>query len=155
MTFPLLPTNLSPVRRILRYHRVAVLTYMIHYKGADLIALGVVWGVASCGGPILPYRGGRVDATAAGRLGVPQPQEALAVQTERFRLQGFNTTEMISLVACGHTLGGVRNTDFPEIVPGAATELVLKKFDGTNAYDSSMCVVLIFAFSGWRVVHLI
>ena len=124
----------------------------MYYQGADLIALGVVWGVASCGGPILPYRGGRVDATAAGRLGVPQPQEALAVQTERFRLQGFNATEMISLVACGHTLGGVRNTDFPSIVPGAATELVLKKFDGTNAYDSSMYVVLLLVFAGWRDV---
>ena len=152
MTFPAHPTNLSHVRHILRQNRVTVLTHVMCYQGADLIALGVVWGVASCGGPILPYRGGRVDATAAGRLGVPQPQEALAVQTERFRLQGFNATEMISLVACGHTLGGVRNTDFPSIVPGAATELVLKKFDGTNAYDSSMYVALLLVFAGWQDV---
>lgn len=61
---------------------------------------------------------------------------------------------MISLVACGHTLGGVRNTDFPTIVPGAATELVLKKFDGTNAYDDSMCVIFVLIFAWWRDVQL-
>ena len=108
---------------------------ILNILGADLIALGVIWGVSSCGGPILSFRGGRVDALAAGRLGVPQPQETLEVQTERFRLQGFNATEMISLVACGHTLGGVRNVDFPNIVPGNGT---LMKFDGTDAYDDAM-----------------
>ena len=39
---------------------------------ADLVALGVYASVRACGGPIIPMRGGRIDATAAGSLGVPQ-----------------------------------------------------------------------------------
>ncbi|KAF9477280.1 heme peroxidase [Pholiota conissans] len=104
---------------------------------SDLIALGTVWGVVSCGGPLIPFRPGRIDATAAGRYGVPQPQEVLSLATERFRLQGFNQSEMISLVACGHTLGGVRNTDFPSIVQIPGPTVVLKEFDGTDAFDSA------------------
>ena len=33
-----------------------------------------------------------------------------------FKRQGFNRDEMIGLVACGHTLGGIHGVDFPEIV---------------------------------------
>lgn len=37
---------------------------------SDLIALGVYASVRGCSGPVVPMRGGRVDATAAGPLGV-------------------------------------------------------------------------------------
>ncbi|KAF8189020.1 heme peroxidase [Pholiota molesta] len=103
---------------------------------ADLIALGAVWGVASCAGPVLPFRGGRVDALAPGRFGVPQPEEGLALATEHFAAQGFNATEMIALVACGHTLGGVRNVDFPTVVQVPGPQAVLRAFDGTDAFDA-------------------
>jgi len=79
--------------------------------------MGVIWSLAACSGPLIPFRGGRIDAFAPGPSGVPEPQQDLATHTEKFRLQGFTPTEMISLVACGHTLGGVRSVDFPEIVP--------------------------------------
>ena len=58
---------------------------------------------------------GRIDATEAGRSGVPEPQQDLDTHTKMFAMQGFNQTEMIELVACGHTLGGVHHEDFPEI----------------------------------------
>lgn len=108
--------------------------------------MGAAWAVAGCGGPILPLRGGRVDATAAGRPGVPEPQQDLATHTESFRLQGFNPTEMISLVACGHTIGGVRKSDFPTVVtegePGQNTDsngvLIIDMFDTTQHFDTNV-----------------
>ncbi|KAG6804791.1 hypothetical protein H0H93_006705, partial [Arthromyces matolae] len=70
--------------------------------------MGAVLGVASCGGPIIPYRAGRIDATQAGSATVPEPQQDLQTHIASFERQGFNQTEMIALVACGHTIGGVR-----------------------------------------------
>ncbi|KAK1229569.1 hypothetical protein PQX77_007395 [Marasmius sp. AFHP31] len=39
----------------------------------DIIAMGAVLRAAACGGPLIPYRGGRVDAIAAGPPTVPEP----------------------------------------------------------------------------------
>jgi hypothetical protein len=86
---------------------------------ADLLAMGASMAAEACsdGKVKVPFRGGRVDAKAAGPAGVPEPHQDLANHKESFKKQGFNTTEMIGLVACGHTLGGVHGKDFPEIVP--------------------------------------
>ncbi|KAF6763396.1 heme peroxidase [Ephemerocybe angulata] len=89
-----------------------------YISGADIIALGVVHSVVECGGLLIPFRGRRIDATEAGPKGVPEVTQTLEEHTEKFRKQGFNKTEMIELVACGHTLGGVGANDFPEIVSG-------------------------------------
>ncbi|KAI0095735.1 heme peroxidase [Hypoxylon sp. NC0597] len=86
---------------------------------ADVIALGALFSVGSCsnGEVIIPFRGGRRDALGPGPTGVPQPEEDLDTHTAAFARQGFNVTEMIGLVACGHTIGGVHGENFPEIVP--------------------------------------
>jgi Peroxidase len=44
---------------------------------ADLIALGVYMAVRSCSGPAVQIRAGRIDATAAGPLGVPLAQNSI------------------------------------------------------------------------------
>ncbi len=86
---------------------------------ADMFALAAIAAIGACsnGTVIVPLRAGRVDATGPGPSGVPQPQDDLASHTASFARQGFNATEMIALVACGHTIGGVHGVDFPEIVP--------------------------------------
>ncbi|KAF3067686.1 WSC domain-containing protein [Trichoderma lentiforme] len=108
---------------------------------ADLFAMGAVFGVGGCsnGNIILPYRAGRVDATGPGPSGVPEPQEDLATHTAKFVRQGFNTTEMIALVACGHTVGGVHGVDFPEIVPNPQPPPVTGPFgnDNTVFFDTT------------------
>jgi hypothetical protein len=85
--------------------------YAPFYSGrtsiSDIIAAGVYTATRSCGGPIVPVRGGRKDATKAGPSGaVPLPQNALGTFKNQFLRIGYNATEMISFVACGHTLGG-------------------------------------------------
>ncbi|KAH6626212.1 heme peroxidase [Chaetomium sp. MPI-SDFR-AT-0129] len=103
---------------------------------ADLIAAGVYASVRSCGGPIVPLRLGRVDATQAGSAGVPQPQNSIVSFQQQFDRMGFNATEMIQLVACGHTLGNVHSTEFPQIVPAATGQI---PFDTSNAaYDNKV-----------------
>jgi catalase (peroxidase I) len=67
--------------------------------------MGAIGAVVGCGGPVIPFRGGRIDATEAGPATVPEPQQDLSSHIESFRRQGFNATDMISLVACGHSLG--------------------------------------------------
>ncbi|KAJ7657892.1 heme peroxidase [Mycena polygramma] len=84
---------------------------------ADMIALGAVMAIENCDGPEIAFRGGRVDALEPNAPGVPEPQDALAAHIASFARQGFTQTEMIGLVACGHTFGGVQHSTFPDIVP--------------------------------------
>ena len=50
---------------------------------------------------------------------------------------------MIKLVACGHTMGGVRSTDFPELVPPnpSSSVPVIDDFDETMQFDNLVLVV--------------
>ncbi|KAF8193460.1 heme peroxidase [Pholiota molesta] len=108
---------------------------------ADVIAFGATWAIAACGGPVLKFRGGRKDAAGPGLPGVPEPDQPLTTHAEKFRLQGFNATEMIQLVACGHTIGGVQSVDFPEVVNANASDpsaVVVADFDTTPQFDTAL-----------------
>lgn len=103
---------------------------------ADLIAAGVRASVRSCGGPVVPLKLGRVDAAAAGAAGVPQPQNSVVTFRQQFDRMGFSPAEMIQLVACGHSLGSVHSTEFPNIVPASVGQMPL---DTTNTvYDHNI-----------------
>ncbi|KAH8114592.1 heme peroxidase [Phellopilus nigrolimitatus] len=88
---------------------------------ADMIALGTVVAIGSCSGPLIPYKGGRIDATAAGDYGVPEEFGTLETHLGQFARAGFNHTEMIQLTACGHTIGSVHQNGFPDVVQNAVT----------------------------------
>lgn len=98
--------------------------------------------MSSCQGPIIPFSYGRIDNYTAGPTGTPQPQQDLPTLTESFRKQGFNQTEMITLVACGHTMGGVRSADFPQLVPPnpGSSAPVIDDFDETMQFDNLVLV---------------
>jgi hypothetical protein len=103
---------------------------------ADLIAAGVRASVRSCGGPVVPLKLGRVDAGQAGASGVPQPQNSVVTFRQQFDRMGFSPAEMIQLVACGHSLGSVHSTEFPNIVPASVGQIPL---DTTNTvYDHNV-----------------
>ncbi|KAJ6495222.1 heme peroxidase [Mycena sanguinolenta] len=89
---------------------------------ADSIALLAVTAIENCGGPQVAFRGGRLDAAEANSPGVPEPEQDLDTHIASFARQGFTQTEMIGLVACGHTFGGVQQTFFPDIVPTEPTD---------------------------------
>ncbi|KAK0476519.1 heme peroxidase [Armillaria luteobubalina] len=112
--------------------------YNIQTSMADLFALGVHVSVRSCGGPRIAMRGGRIDATSAGLAGVPEPTDDLDTIVSQFATAGFNTTEMIQMVACGHTLGGVHGVDFPDITgDNSSTNFV--HFDSSfSSFDSAI-----------------
>ncbi|KAB2569182.1 WSC domain containing protein [Lasiodiplodia theobromae] len=105
---------------------------------ADVIALGVYAAVRACGGPVVAVRTGRVDARAAGPQGVPLPQNSVGTFQNQFLRTGFSTTEMIQLVACGHTLGGVHADANPEIVPAGSVADDVVRFDTTDAFDNKV-----------------
>ncbi|KAJ7499491.1 heme peroxidase [Mycena latifolia] len=102
---------------------------------ADVIALSVILAIKNCGGPSIPFRAGRIDAEVAGPETVPEPQQDLASHTASFARQGFNLTEMIGLVACGHTIGGVHQVDFPLSIENAITS---SNPDGVVHFDDTV-----------------
>ena len=87
---------------------------------ADLIALGTAMSVGVCGGPQIPLRVGRIDATGPGATGVPEPETDIKTTLSEFSGAGFNQADAIALTACGHTLGGVHHSTFPQIVGPSA-----------------------------------
>ena len=122
-------------------------TSLITYAGyfsprssmSDLIALGASLSTRVCGGPVVPVRGGRVDATSAGSPGVPQPQNAISLFINQFSRMGFTQAEMIGLVACGHTIGGVHTTEFPALVPAGTAANNESALDSTpDAFDNKV-----------------
>lgn len=60
-----------------------------------MVALGVVQSVGSCGGPNIPYRFGRVDATGPGNFGTPEPDEGLEETLARAKYSGYSQTEFM------------------------------------------------------------
>ncbi|KAF9691007.1 hypothetical protein EKO04_011014 [Ascochyta lentis] len=106
--------------------------YDVRTSAADLIALSTVLAVGNCGGPKIPLRLGRVDATEGGVLGVPEPQQDLDTHKKMFAKAGFSTEDMIAMVACGHTMGGVHGKTFPEITENS-TESNVVHFDSSDA----------------------
>ncbi|KAJ7150708.1 heme peroxidase [Mycena filopes] len=84
---------------------------------ADALTLGATIAIENCNGPQIAFRGGRIDATKPNAPGVPEPQQDLPTHIRAFARQGLNQKEMIGLIACGHSFGGVQHVPFPQIVP--------------------------------------
>lgn len=90
-------------------------------------------------------RAGRIDTYVAGDYGTPQPQQDISTLMESFSNQGFNQSEMIKLVACGHALGGVRSTDFPGLVapnPNSSVP-VIDNFHETMQFNNLVFVTFL------------
>ncbi|KAF2186183.1 heme peroxidase [Zopfia rhizophila CBS 207.26] len=107
---------------------------------ADIIAIGVYTATRSCGGPVIPVRAGRKDATKAGSIGIPLPENAIGTFRNQFLRTGYSEAEMIAFVACGHTLGGVHSSAFPMIVPANTAPNDYAKFDNTDVFDNKIAV---------------
>ncbi|KAF2799528.1 heme peroxidase [Melanomma pulvis-pyrius CBS 109.77] len=108
-------------------------------SAADLLALSLVMAVARCGDLRVPLRLGRIDATEAGPLGVPEAHTDLNTTKKAFEKAGFSEEDMITLVACGHTLGSVHSVDHPEIVSGEVSAENIAHFDTTHGtFDNAV-----------------
>ncbi|KAI8928404.1 heme peroxidase [Entophlyctis helioformis] len=105
---------------------------------ADLTVLGAISSTFACGGPEIPFRYGRADTKVANAEGLlPLPTQPVHVHAGQFKRMGFNATEMIQLVACGHTLGGVHAEFHPELTnqPTAAFDSTRTVFDNAVAVE--------------------
>ncbi|EJT50710.1 hypothetical protein A1Q1_08262 [Trichosporon asahii var. asahii CBS 2479] len=102
---------------------------------SDIIALGAIVAVGACGGPMIPMYHGRQDVFQNGGTGrLPLPEGSTESHIEIFKRMGFTTEEMIGLVACGHTLGGVHAN-----INGHITSQPYHHFDTTvDGFDNSI-----------------
>ena len=75
-----------------------------------------------------------MDAAEANAPGVPEPQQTIDEHIASFARQGFTQEEMIGLVACGHTFGGVQNVAFPTIVDPSSDP---DNTSGNSHFDST------------------
>ena len=94
--------------------------------------------VGACGGPHIEMKGGRVDATAAGPTGVPEPETDLQDTLDELSNAGFNGDDIITLTACGHSMGGVHHSSFPQVVPASA--VTSTNLDGRIVFDETVAV---------------
>ena len=103
----------------------------IRSSAADVLALSLVMSVARCANMRVPLRLGRKDATEAGIKGVPEAHTDLDTTRKRFETASLSETDMITLIACGHSIGGVHSVDHPEIVSGPVSAENKASFDTT------------------------
>ena len=103
---------------------------------ADLIVLGAAFAIGACGGPQIPVRGGRIDATGPGAVGVPKPETDLKTTLADFSRAGFSQEDAIGLTACGHSMGGVHYSTFPDVVPESSVGP--NNTDGRVAFDDTV-----------------
>ena len=103
---------------------------------ADLIAIGAAMATGACGGPQIPLRGGRIDASGPGPSGVPEPESDVKTTLADFSGAGFNQEDAIGLTACGHTMGGVHHDEFPQIIPESA--IGVDNAAGRIAFDDTV-----------------
>lgn len=96
---------------------------------SDILALSMYAAVRGCDGPVVPVRGGRIDAQVAGPSGVPQPEDPTGTFVAQFDRMGFSIQEMIEATACGHTLGGVHSAQHPLINPVGSAPNEYKMLD--------------------------
>ncbi|KAF7544798.1 hypothetical protein G7Z17_g9662 [Cylindrodendrum hubeiense] len=116
--------------------------YSSRASAADLLAMSVIVSHSSCGGSTkIPFRHGRIDAGEAGPAGVPETHTPLKTMLSRFATAGYSHADMITMVACGHTLGGVHSVNFPEISKGSTNIYndTVTTFDGSPyQFDNSI-----------------
>jgi hypothetical protein len=89
---------------------------------ADLVALGVIVSSASCSGPQLTFKGGRVDATGGGRSGVPEPEQSANEYFDAMEKIGMNKTEGIQFIAVSYFALALAHRS--DLSSSAATQLV-------------------------------
>lgn len=69
--------------------------------------------------------------------GVPEPETSLQNTLNQFGNAGFNTDDTIALTACGHTMGGVHKSTFPQVDTSDSTG-TLDGSDGRIAFDETV-----------------
>lgn len=105
---------------------------------ADIVVLGALDSVRSCGGPDIPFYYGRVDTHAGGPDNVlPEAEDSTASHVQRFAKMGFTASDMVGMVACGHTLGGVHSENNPQLTATGHHHFdeTYGKFDNRVALD--------------------
>ncbi|KAI0123522.1 heme peroxidase [Xylariales sp. AK1849] len=115
-------------------------TITAYVSMADNIALGIVAAVSTCSGNVtgIPIRAGRVDALEAGPSGVPEQTTSLDDTLAKFAAAGFSQEDAIASTACGHSLGRIHYSNFPEIVDESA--VTVNNTHGGVGFDDSPAV---------------
>lgn len=81
------------------FHRQEAQTHLHRLRHPLISSPRLCTPLSGHGGPIVPIRAGRVDATEIGALGVLEPQNQMLALVARFTRMGFDTGEMTRVMA--------------------------------------------------------
>jgi len=112
-------------------------------SNADLIALGGAVTVTHCGGPKIPFRGGRVDVDISttpvetlrsNMARLPGSMDPYATVKAKMLRMGFSYADIAALVTGSHTMGGVHKAISPNL-----TDQEFAPFDDTpGVFDNNV-----------------
>ncbi|KAI9350505.1 heme peroxidase [Zopfochytrium polystomum] len=105
-------------------------------SAADLIQLGGVVTVEHCGGPKIPFRSGRIDATGINNYSVlPDPFFSIAQLKALFvDRMGLTSLDMLVLTTGSHSMGGAHKAITPKV-----TNETFVPFDSTpGVFDNDI-----------------
>ncbi|KAJ3086364.1 hypothetical protein HK102_013232 [Quaeritorhiza haematococci] len=77
---------------------------------ADIIDWGAITSIKACGGPDIPFRAGRVDATTRNKEGTlaGNPNTPIPELVAAFGRMGLSARDFVALSAGAHSVGGTR-----------------------------------------------
>ncbi|KAJ3086366.1 hypothetical protein HK102_013234 [Quaeritorhiza haematococci] len=77
---------------------------------ADIIDWGAITSIKACGGPDIPFRAGRIDATERNREGTlaGNPNTPIPELIAAFGRMGLSARDFVALTAGAHSVGGTR-----------------------------------------------
>ncbi|KAJ3092905.1 hypothetical protein HK102_000881 [Quaeritorhiza haematococci] len=98
---------------------------------ADIINWGGIISIKACGGPDIPFRAGRKDATTRNPPGLlPKVSTPIPDLLTQFKKLGFTAREFVAITTGAHSIGG-RNKKF-------------RGFDGTaGRFDNNIFKVVL------------
>ncbi|KAJ3079563.1 hypothetical protein HK102_003693 [Quaeritorhiza haematococci] len=107
---------------------------------ADIIDWGAITSIRACGGPDIPFRAGRVDATSRNREGTlaGNPNTPIPELIAAFGRQGLSARDFVALSAGSHSVGGRRfNADGFDGTPDRFDNEIFKRIlTGTATFAS-------------------
>jgi hypothetical protein len=113
---------------------------------ADIVQLGAMVSVKTCGGPSIPFQMGRINALPGFQnnlSNIPNAFFTWKKLEKTYANMGLNTVDMVTLTTGSHTLGGAHRAFTPKVFAKVPSHVTFLPFDNTpGVFDNNIFVKL-------------